>query len=378
MCPSILQGRSGLKTPSSTNPTLNTVSQSATIKVQGLFSNTPVRMLVDMGSAVTIVGESVWKRTNMRPNVEEAPPSPIVTANGNPLSLVLLGKSEAMLTLGDVVTHYQVLIAKDLTQECIIGVDFLECFKCIVDISTETLTVSGRSLPLEITRTSSPSSCHVSCAETTTIPGRHQMEIPAKLSYGQHESLLRYHTYMLILKEEFMKCQNLVVAHSIYSVQPQQTIITVRVLNPSQEANIVHLNQKIGLLDPLTCVGEVCYLQQKPNQSTIEEVVKQMEVNCNLPPSERLVFRELVEEFSDIISLQNSDLGWTGLVKHTINTGDVSRIKQPVRRLPFHQRQLVKSMLDDMSNQGIIELLSSPWSAPIVLVKKGFKPTILC
>ena len=78
----------------------------------------------------------------MRPNVEEAPSSPIVTANGNPLSL--LGKSEAMLTLGDVVTRYPVLIAKDLTQECIIGADFLECFKCIVDISTETLTVSGR------------------------------------------------------------------------------------------------------------------------------------------------------------------------------------------------------------------------------------------
>ena len=35
----------------------------------------------------------------------------------------------------------------------------------------------------------------------------------------------------------------------------------------------------------------------------------------------------LVEEFSDIISLHNSDLGQTGLVKHTINTGDTSPIK---------------------------------------------------
>ena len=154
------------------------------------------------------------------------------------------------------------------------------------------------------------------------------MEIPAKLSYGQHESLSRYHTYMLIPKVEFMECQNLVVAHSIYSVQPQQTTITVRVLSPSQEASIVHLNQKIGLLDPLTCVGEVCYMQQKLNQSTIEKVVKQMEVNYNLPPSERLVFRELVEEFSDIISLHNSDLGRTRLVKHTINTGDACQSNQ--------------------------------------------------
>ena len=156
------------------------VSRSATITVQGFLFDIPVRMLVDTGSAVTIICESVWKKTDRETTIEEAPTSPIVTANGNPLSL--LGKSQAMLTLGDVITNYPVLIAKDLTQECILGADFLECFKCVIDVSTHTLTVSGRSLPLEVSRSSSPSSCHVSCAETITVPGRHQMEIPAKLS----------------------------------------------------------------------------------------------------------------------------------------------------------------------------------------------------
>ena len=146
---------------------------------------------------------------------------------------------------------------------------------------------------------------------------------------------------MLVPKQEFMECQNLAVAHSIYTVQPQQTTITVRVLNPSLEATTVHLNQKIGQLNPLTHVGEVCYLQ--PQKSELDEIVRQLEANCSLPPSERLVFRKLVEEFNDIISLHNSDPGRTGLVKHTINTGDASPSKQPVRRLPFHQRPLVKS-----------------------------------
>ena len=51
--------------------------------------------------------------------------------------------------------------------------------------------------------------------------------------------------------------QNLAVAHSIYTVQPQQTTITVRVLNPPLEATTVHLNQKIGQLNPLSHVSEV-------------------------------------------------------------------------------------------------------------------------
>ena len=162
------------------------------------------------------------KKTDKESTIEEALTSPIVTANGNPLSL--LGKSQAMLTLGDVITNYPVLIAKDLTQECILGADFLECFKCIVDISTQTLTVSGRSLPLEVSRSPSPSSSHVSCAETITVPGRHQMEIPAKLSCSMRGNLS--FQYMLVPKQEFMECQNLAVAHSIYTVQPQQTTIT--------------------------------------------------------------------------------------------------------------------------------------------------------
>ena len=116
------------------------------------------------------------------------------------------------------------------------------------------------------------------------------MEIPAKLSCSMRESLSFQHTYILVPKQEFMECQNLAVAHSIYTVQPQQTTITVRVLNPSLEATTVHLNQKIGQLNPLAHVGEVCYLQ--PQKSKLDEI-RQLEANCSLPPSERLVLRNL-------------------------------------------------------------------------------------
>ena len=94
MCPATLQGKSSRKSPSPVYPTLNMVSRSATITVQGFLFDIPVRMLVDTGSSVTIVCESVWKKTDREPTIEEALTSTIVTANGNPLSL--LGKSQAM------------------------------------------------------------------------------------------------------------------------------------------------------------------------------------------------------------------------------------------------------------------------------------------
>ena len=160
MCPASIQGKSSRKSSSPVYPTLNMVSRSATITVQGFLFNIPVRMLVDTGSAVIIVSESVWKKTDREPTIVK---------KHRPLQL-----SQLMGTL-----------------------------------------------------------CHLSFQ----------------------------HMYMLVPKQEFMECQNQAVAHSIYTVQPQQTTITVRVLNPPLEATTVHLNQKIGQLNPLSHVSEVCYLQ---------------------------------------------------------------------------------------------------------------------
>ena len=45
-------------------------------------------------------------------------------------------------------------------------------------------------------------------------------------------------------------------------------------------------------------------------------------------------------------------------------------VRQPRRRLPFHQRELVQQHVDKMLKNGIIEPSTGPWSSPIVMVKK--------
>ena len=55
---------------------------------------------------------------------------------------------------------------------------------------------------------------------------------------------------------------------------------------------------------------------------------------------------------------------------HHIDTGDAKPIKQAPRRLPFNQRNEVKSLINAMLKKEVIECCQSPWSSPIVLVKK--------
>eukprot|EP00731_Ephydatia_muelleri_P021935 Em0014g526a len=82
--------------------------------------------------------------------------------------------------------------------------------------------------------------------------------------------------------------------------------------------------------------------------------------------------------FQDVIALDDSDLGRTRLTSHQINTGDTQPVRQQARRLPFHQQQEVRGLLDDMLSQGIIEPSCGPWASSIVLAKKKDGTTRFC
>ena len=90
------------------------------------------------------------------------------------------------------------------------------------------------------------------------------------------------------------------------------------------------------------------------------------ELSC----ADREKLKRLLCEFSDVISVGEKDLGRTNVLKHKVNTGDAPPIHQQARRMPYHQRETVKKMLDDMLQQDVIEASSGPWSSPIVLARK--------
>lgn len=72
-------------------------------------------------------------------------------------------------------------------------------------------------------------------------------------------------------------------------------------------------------------------------------------------------------------------MGKTNLTKHKIETGDNRPIKQYYRKIPVHLRNEVVKQTQDMLQQGIVEESISPWSSPVVFVKKKrWEPKLLC
>ena len=79
---------------------------------------------------------------------------------------------------------------------------------------------------------------------------------------------------------------------------------------------------------------------------------------------------EFLTRYADVFATSPEDLGRTGVVKHTIDTGHEKPIRQRARRLPLHQRVEEQKQIKEMLARKVISPSSSPWASGVVLVKK--------
>ncbi|KAI3370527.1 hypothetical protein L3Q82_025289 [Scortum barcoo] len=110
---------------------------------------------------------------------------------------------------------------------------------------------------------------------------------------------------------------------------------------------------------------------QPPSMETKQAIDDLYDRSCEgLEEGQRLQLRELLDLFSDIFAAKDEDCTHTSLVQHNIDTGNAHPICLHPRRLPLTKRALAEQKIKEMVEAGIIEPSTSPWAAPVVLVKK--------
>ena len=301
----------------------------------------------------------------------------MVAANGEQLELC--GSGELVLRVGGIVSAYSVLVARNITQECLLGADFLQKHGCIINLQSFSLSAGGKDIPLV---QNGCAICHVSCLSTTVIPGRFHQLLPVQLDLPREQSSSTSSCKGLLEpRTQFLERHDgILVAHSLSSVTDGQTVVDV--LNLSPIPVTIHRNEKVASFQPM---HEVCVATEMDNdfatssQVDSEQLVSSLLSNVEgLSQSEVRSLSTLIHKYADIFSQGPDDIGRTSIVRHSIDTGPSAPIKQIPRRLPFHLRGEVKAMLDNMEHNGIIEPSSGPWAAPIVMVKKKDGSWRLC
>ena len=277
-----------------------------------------------------------------------------------------------MIKIGGLSAAHSILIARSLTQECLLGADFLSHHHCVLDLQQQVLYAGGKHVymcPPDGGVHESHAVCFVRMAETTEVPPCCQIHLPVRIDRvqmtGQNEVLVEP-------LDDFMEQHCLVVARSLAQASSELTLI--QVLNPSPVSVALYKNEKVAVAKSINHI--LCNTTQEAEHDSsikikMEDAVQQMlHGTTKLSEKERDAAVALLSEFKDVIALGDDDLGRTGIVQHSIETGSSQPVRQQSRRLPFHQKPVVRKLLDSMLSRDIIEPSHGPWASPVVLVKK--------
>ena len=98
----------------------------------------------------------------------------------------------------------------------------------------------------------------------------------------------------------------------------------------------------------------------------------------DLPCDEQELLMDMLRRHADVFAWSEDGLGSTDLVQHCIILHTDVPIAEPYRRIPPHHLQEVRAHIEDLVQRGIIETSTSPYAAPIFVVRKKSGGLRLC
>ncbi|GBM46375.1 hypothetical protein AVEN_209794-1, partial [Araneus ventricosus] len=136
--------------------------------LEGSICGLPCMMLVDTGANVTLV------RTDLAQKLKEnfiytAPNISLMTATAEKAEIH--GKLDAAIECGSRKFQHRIYVA-DITDLCILGLDFLQKFNFTVDLEKNNIRTGGEEIPLFSASAEHSKLCSVLAKEKTIIPAR--------------------------------------------------------------------------------------------------------------------------------------------------------------------------------------------------------------
>ena len=169
-------------------------------------------------------------------------------------------------------------------------------------------------------------------------------------------------------------------------VKPEKGRFPIRLINPNPEPAKVYPRTTLGTLEQFdTVLSDMVVagtdVTTEPGAtSPVAELLEQIvERNCSeLSDDEKGKFLHLLSCYSSISALSDLDMGRTTKLQHYINTGDATPVRQAVCRITPNKREEVRNLIGRMLDKDVIQQSTSPWAAPIMLVKKKDGSTRFC
>ena len=107
--------------------------------MNGKIGQIRVPMLVDTGSAVTLVRRDVWESATSQGGHLQGGPQPLLrTANGQ--QLCVDGEAVMKFQMAGLEVQHKVLVVPELNQAMLLGADFMKVHRLVPDIARRRLS----------------------------------------------------------------------------------------------------------------------------------------------------------------------------------------------------------------------------------------------
>eukprot|EP00731_Ephydatia_muelleri_P021521 Em0014g112a len=354
------------------------VNSGVSYRIRGVIGAVGVDFVIDTGAAVSLVRRDVWEQIvkgDCTLVLEQWAGRRLVGVNGAPLSVS--GCKKVDIFLNGMPFKVMCVVTDDIMVEAILGLDFVNAHNGIIDCGSKRLTFPSRNISVPLQMQSCPlqqNPIGLIVKEKIVIPAASEVELMVDLATPVAKGTW-------VVTGNTSARHGVMVAHAV--VCPNAKPVPVRVVNPREEIVVLKKGTEIAHMelleqDPVIEISTVAekFNISREDQSLLWEMVSRVGDDVNKDEKEELF--SLLLEFADVFSLSTKNLGHTKVLQHRIDTGNAQPVHLPPRRIPHARREELKEMLRDMLEKNAIEHSDSPWSSPIVLVKKKDGTTRFC
>ena len=349
------------------------------------INNLKLHALVDTGAASSCVRLQDYKRVSKNGSfpLQACPDSTLKGPDGQPLNVH--GYCILQFCIGSLTLIHKVYVIEDLQQSVILGLYFLTEHSGSVDLANHKLILHN-GLAAESFLLPSHSGFSLYNPEPLSIPPRSEICCKLRLTdltLGDSPGIVQPVTNL-------SRAHNLIGINCLVNVH--EGSVPYQLMNPTNSSIQLPKNSSVAtfellakdfdlgpLLDtsqPINTISQTCSAnsQTAPRDST-ETTVQSPSLNIDLSQADlsdidKQTLLSFIGINRDCFASDISELGRTPHFSHSIHTGD----HPPVRKRPYpvhpKHRPDMEKHLDVMLENNIIQPSFSPWSAPVILVKK--------
>lgn len=331
-----------------------------------IIDNCVYYALFDTGAEITLISGSKYDRTNPSGSLIKST-TPLSTANGG--ALEVRGEKICSFVLAGQKIRHRVIIVDGLSVDCIIGADLMTKHQISIDTGGKRIKIgsfdgdskSNGKFPLKTTR------------KYTIEPHSEQaltIGIPSELR-GAGKSCMLVEPYT----------EKVTMIDALYD--PNQSHCSLYVRNLTDSPMEICRGETIAsgrcIDKELICQpNEVCKktweinsVQNRRSTTMLEYMHEVKNKLLSVPGKYYSSYANLLKQYVDVFSVDTNDVGRCDVIKQKIVLSDNNKVcSTPPYRLPHNLLSVAHAYVRKLLQNDIIRPSKSPFSSPLMLVKK--------